>query len=113
MQHRLRNAAVGCHALLAALLALEILTPLPTAARLLVAAVVVAPLLATLPGLMRDSRGAQRWLAALLVPYIGGLCVEVVARAGAAPLLGAALLAAVAEIALLLALSRQPRGVRE
>ncbi len=113
MPHRLRNAAVGCHALLAALLALEILTPLPTAVHLLVAAAVVAPLLATLPGLIRDSRGAQRWLAALLVPYIGGLCVEVVARAGAAPLLGAALLAAVTEIALLLALSRRPRDARE
>lgn len=113
MQHRLRNAAVGCHALLAALLALELLTPLPTVAQLLVAAIVVAPLLATLPGLVRDSRGTQRWLAALLVPYIGGLCVEVIARAGAAPLLGAALLAAVAEIALLLALSRRPLAARE
>ena len=113
MHHRLRNAAIGCHASIAALLALEILTPATTAVRLFVTAIVVAPLLATLPGLIRDRRGAQRWLAALLVPYIGGLCVEVVARAGAAPLLGAALLAAVAEIALLLVLSRQPRDARE
>jgi uncharacterized membrane protein len=113
MQHRVRNAAIGCHALLAALLAVEILTPVPTAVLLLGAIVVVAPLLATLPGLIRDSRATERWLAALLVPYIGGLCVEVVARAGAAPLLAAALLAAVAEIALLLALSRRPRAARE
>jgi hypothetical protein len=113
MPHRVRNAAIGCHVLLAALLALEILTPAPTAVRLLIAVVVAAPLLATLPGVIRGSRAAERWLAALLVPYIGGLCVEVVARAGAAPLLAAALLAAVAEIALLLALSRRPRGVRE
>jgi hypothetical protein len=113
MQPPVRNAAIGCHTLLAALLAAEILTSAPTAVRLIGAVVVVAPLLATLPGLIRASRAAERWLAALLVPYIGGLCVEVVARAGAAPLLAAALLAAVAEIALLLALSRQPRAARE
>jgi uncharacterized membrane protein len=113
MQHRIRNAAIGCHVLLVALLAAEILTPVPTAVRLTIAIVVAAPLLATLPGLIRDSRAAERWLAALLIPYIGGLCVEVVAHAGAAPLLAAALLAAVAEIAFLLALSRRPRAARE
>jgi hypothetical protein len=66
-----------------------------------------------LPGLLTARAATERWLAAALVPYIGGLCVEVIARGGADPLLAIALLAAVTELGLLLALSRRPRAVRE
>jgi hypothetical protein len=43
----------------------------------------------------------------LLVAYIGGLSVEVVARSGREPSLSIALLAAVLELALVLALIRR------
>jgi hypothetical protein len=47
-------------------------------------------------------------LAVLLVVYIGGISVEVVAQSGREPLLSVALLAAVLELGLLLALTRRP-----
>ena len=82
---------------------------------LCVAAAIVAPLLIALHALMTRRAGAERWLAVLLVPYSGALCVEVVARAGAAPLLSAGLLISVLEIGVLLALIRSggPSAVRE
>lgn len=103
----LRATAVALHVLLIAALSAAMLWPF-SAWRVLIAAALAAPLAAALRGLKNGNRGTQRWLAALLVPYIGGLCMEVVARAGAAPLLAIALLAAVAELGVLFALSRRP-----
>jgi uncharacterized membrane protein len=105
----LRQVAIACHALLIATLAAAAVTFDATASRALVAALIVAPLLATLPGLVRGRREVEHWLAVLLVLYVGATSVEVVARAGAAPLVSAALLAAVAELGLLLALIRRSR----
>jgi hypothetical protein len=93
--------------------ALSTLTP----ARVGLALALVAPLLATLPGLVRQRRPTLQALAVLLVAYVGGASVEVVARAGAAPLVSVALLAGVLELGLLLALIRRgrrpPPGARE
>jgi hypothetical protein len=67
-------------------------------------------LLLVLPGLMRGDRRIEQRLAVLLVPYVGGISMEVVARAGTALALNAALLAAVLELGVLLALIRHPRS---
>jgi len=104
----LRWSALACHTLLATLLGVSVLAGGVTLARAALAAALLAPLAATTPGLAFGRRPVERWLAVLLVVYIGGTSVEVVAQAGAAPLLGAALLAAVLELGLLLALIRRP-----
>jgi hypothetical protein len=103
----LRFATTGIHVLLMAMLALSVLTP-PTAVRLALAVVVLSPLLLTLHGLRAGRRPVEQRLAVLLVVYIGGISVEVVAQSGRATLLSAALLAAVLELGLLLALTRRP-----
>jgi hypothetical protein len=111
----LRRLALGCHGALALLLAVAVLTSGGTPATFGMAAALAAPLVAMLYALLTRRRGAERWTSVLLVPYAGGLSVEVVARAGSAPLLGAALLACVLEITLLLALIQargRPRGGR-
>jgi len=106
-----RPLAVTCHALLVAALAATVAMPALTALRAVLAALLAAPLLALAPGLVRGSARAEQHLAVLLVPYIGGLSVEVVARSGSAPLLNAALLAAVLELGLLVTLvRRRPRS---
>ena len=102
----LRLATVGVHVLLIAMLAFSVLVP-PTALRLALAVVVLLPLLLTLRGLWQGSRPVEQRLAVLLVVYIGGTSVEVVARSGGMPLLSTALLAAVLELGLLLALTRR------
>jgi hypothetical protein len=104
----LRNATVGCHLLLMAALAASVLWAPPTALRVALALLVLAPLVLPLRGLAAGRRGVQPWLAVLLVAYIGGISVEVVAQAGRAPLLSGALLTAVLELGLLLALTRRP-----
>jgi hypothetical protein len=103
----LRFATTGVHVLLMAVLALSVLTP-PTALRLALAVVVLLPLLLTLGGLRAGRRPVEQRLAVLLVVYIGGISVEVVAQSGRVPLLSVALLAAVLELGLLLALTRRP-----
>ena len=103
----LRFATTGVHVLLMAVLALSVLTP-PTALRLALALVVLLPLLLTLGGLRAGRRPVEQRLAVLLVVYIGGISVEVVAQSGRVPLLSVALLAAVLELGLLLALTRRP-----
>ena len=70
------------------------------------------PLALTLRGLVAGRRPIQQRLAVLLVAYIGGISVEVVAQAGRMPLLSVTLFAAVLELGLLLALTRRP-AVRE
>jgi len=114
MHARLR-IAVACHGALILLLAAATLAGGTTPVRLGAAAAVVAPLLIALYALMKRRHGAESWLAVLLVPYAGALCVEVVARAGATPLLSAALLSSVFELGVLLAFIRssRPSAVRE
>jgi hypothetical protein len=107
-----RRAALGCHVLLMAALAASIVAP-PTALRLAAAVLLVLPLLLTSRGLHAAQRTTLQWLAVLLVVYIGGASVEVVARSGAAPLLDVALLAAVLELGLVLALIRRRPTARE
>ena len=112
----LRPVTLLCHSILIATIAASALSAL-TPARVALALALVAPLLATVPGLVRQRRGTMQALAVLLVAYVGGASVEVVARAGSAPLVNAALLAGVLELGLLLALIRRarphPPGARE
>jgi hypothetical protein len=102
----MQRAAVGCHLLLIGALTAAVLPPV-TMLRLALVAVLATPLLWTLRGLVALRRATLQRLAVLLVAYIGGLCVEVVARSGDAPAFSVALLAAVLELGLLLALSRR------
>ena len=102
----LRSGALVCHGVLLAALAAAAVTPATSGPRALAATLIVAPLLATLPGLVRGQRKVEQWLAVLLVLYAGATSVEVVAHVGTAPLFSAALLAAVAELGVLLALIR-------
>lgn len=106
----MRRAVIGCHWLLIALLAASIVPPW-SALRLAAAAMLALPLLLTLRGLMQARRTTLQWVAVLLVAYIGGLSVEVVARSGAAPAQSFALLVAALELGLVLAISRRARSV--
>jgi len=110
MPTSLRRVALACHVALILLLATAALTAGFTLVLLCVAAAIVAPLLITLYALLTRRRGAERWLTVLLVPYAGALSVEVVARAGAVPLLAAGLLVSVLELGVLLALIRSSRS---
>jgi ABC-type multidrug transport system permease subunit len=107
----MRRAVVGSHLLLIGALVAGVVPPV-TMLRLAVAALLATPLLLTLSGLLAARRVTLQRLAVLLVAYIGGLCVEVVARSGDAPALAVALLVAVLELGLLLALTRRslPNG---
>jgi uncharacterized membrane protein len=104
----LDHAAVGAHAALLALVAAAAATStLPPGGRLAAAAAATAPLVLAFPGLRRGSRRARQWVALLLVLYIGAAIVEVVASSRRA-LPALVLLAALVELALLVALSRFP-----
>jgi uncharacterized membrane protein len=83
--------------------------------RLAIAAVAALPLLLAVPGLVRGRRYTCQWLAVLLVLYAGAASVEVVAAAGQAHAAALALLAALAELGLVLALIRgfRPTATRE
>jgi len=102
----LLRATVGCHLLLIGALVACLLPP-ATALRIAVAALLALPLLLLLRGLAREQRTTLQRLTVLLVAYIGGLSVEVVARSGEALPFTIALLAAVLELALALALIRR------
>ena len=104
----LLRTVAACQLLLIAALvaALTPLTPL-TPLRLAFAFALVLPLLLTLPGLAQGRRAVLQRLAVLLVAYIGGASVEVVAQAGGAPAASVALLVAVLQLGLLLALIRR------
>jgi hypothetical protein len=103
----LRHLTVACHVLLIITLAASVLTA-ATLLRAGIAILLVLPLLLTLRGLAAGRRPVEQRLAVLLVVYAGGASVEVVAQSGAVPLLSVALLAAVLELGLLLALIRRP-----
>jgi hypothetical protein len=106
----LHSLALACHAALA--LAAGALADSAAGGALAgaaLAAVAAAPLVATLPGLARTPR-MRTWVALLLVLYTGATSVEVVASAGSAKLASVALLIAVLELAVLLALSRGSRA---
>jgi uncharacterized membrane protein len=105
----LRLVALGCHALLGVTLAAAVVTANATPARALAGMLILAPLLVTLPGLAHGRRTVEQWLAVLLVLYAGATSVEVIARAGA-PLVSTALLAAVTELGVVLALIRRSQG---
>jgi hypothetical protein len=102
----LRRVAVTCHLVLVAALAASLLAEV-SLTRLALAAIVTAPLLATLRGLVLGRRPIEQRLAVLLVAYIGGTSVEVVARAGGALGPSIALLAAALELGVLLGLIRR------
>ena len=102
----LRRAIVGCHVLLIAALAASLLPP-ASPLRLGAAALLATPLLLTLRGLAVGRRASLQTNAVLLVAYIGGFSVEVVARAGDAPSLNVALLVSALELGLTLALIRR------
>jgi O-antigen/teichoic acid export membrane protein len=111
----LQRATVGCHVVLLAALVASLLPPVAPL-RLAAAALLAVPLLLTLRGLARGRRASQQRLAVLLVAYIGGFCVEVVARSGSAAAASVALIAAVLELGLILALIRRSArgpGARE
>jgi hypothetical protein len=109
----LQRAVLICHLLLIAALAASLLPP-ANAWRVAAALAVTAPLLAALRSLTQSRRKALPWLAVLLVAYVGGVTIEVVARAGGSGPLNIALLAAAFELGLLLALIRRlNRSARE
>jgi hypothetical protein len=105
----MRRAAISCHVLLIAALVASFVPPV-SALRLATGTLLALPLLLTLRGLVQGRRAALQWLAVLLVAYIGGLSVEVVARSGDAPAQSLALLAAAFELGLALALIRRARS---
>ena len=103
----LRLAAVCCHVALAMAFAASILSVAVTPLRAFAAIAVTLPLFLTLRGLVLGRRTGEQRLAVLLVLYVGGAAVEVVAHSGTAPMLSIALLAAVLELGLLLVLIRR------
>ena len=105
----MRRALIGCHLLLIALLAASFVPPW-SALRLAAAVLLAVPLLLALPGLLHARRTTLQWVAVLLVAYIGGLSVEVVARSGDAPAQSFALLVAALELGVTLAIGRRARG---
>lgn len=99
---------IACHALLVATVAVVAAGFAPSfPGNALAAAAAVAPLLVPLPAFWRGRPGVAPWLALLLVLYIGAACIEVVARGASSLAANAALLAATAELALLLVLTRR------
>ena len=105
----MRRAAIGCHLLLIAALVASFVPP-PSALRLAATAFLALPLVLTLSGLVHGRRTSLQWLAVLLVAYIGGLSVEVIARSGDAPAHSFALLVAALELGLTLAIIRRARS---
>ena len=106
----LRIVAVVCHVLLAAALATSIVLTGISWLRIAAVVAVTLPLLLTLRGLIASVRTIEQRLCVLLVLYVGGAAVEVVAQSGTAPLANAALVTAALELALVLVLiRRQPR----
>jgi hypothetical protein len=105
----LRRATIVCHVLLIAALVASFVPP-GSALRLAASALLALPLLLTLPGLAAARRTSLQRLAVLLVAYVGGFSVEVVARSGAAWAPNGALLVAALELGLTLALIRRTRG---
>jgi hypothetical protein len=103
----LARAVTVCHAVLAISIAALVYGAAGDAvAGGALALLAVAPLLATLRGLATRSR-VRAWAAVLLVAYVGGTSVEVVATSGMARLASFALVTAALELALLLALIRR------
>ena len=105
----MRRAAIGCHLLLIAALVASFVPPV-SALRLTAGTLLALPLLLTLRGLVQGRRAPLQWLAVLLVAYIGGLSVEVVARSGNAPAQSLALLVAALELGLALGLIRRAQS---
>jgi uncharacterized membrane protein len=108
---RLATAVQVCHAALTICVAALVYRAADGAlAGAALALLAVAPLLATLRGLASPSR-TRAWAALLLVLYVGGTSVEVVATSGTARLASVVLVTAALELALLLALIRRSRAL--
>jgi uncharacterized membrane protein len=109
----LHRAALAVHGALVAAVAGAV--GLAPGLRLAAAVAAAAPLLLAVPGLVRGRRATQQWLAVVLVLYAGAASVEVVAASGQARAAALALLAALIELGLLLALIRgfQPTASAE
>jgi hypothetical protein len=106
---RLNAVVLGCHAVLAAAVGTLVYSAAASPrAGLALALVAIAPLLATFRG-VATSAAARSWVALLLVLYAGGMSIEVVASSGAAHVASVALLTAVLELGLLLAIIRRSR----
>jgi hypothetical protein len=109
--------ALACHAVLALTVVVLVFrgASSPLAGTIL-GGLAAAPLLATLRGLAVASR-VRAWVAVLLVVYVGAMSVETVATSGAATLASFALLTAVLELGMLLAIIRRsqsrPRAASE
>ena len=100
----LRRAVLVVHGLLIA--AVVGAVGLASAPRIALAAAVALPLLLAVPGLVRSRRSTYPLLAVVLVPYAGAASIEIVAAAGETRAAALALLAALVELGLLLALIR-------
>lgn len=103
----LRIAVIVCHVLLAGTLAASIVVPTASWLRIGLGVAITLPLISTVRGLVLNLRATQQRVSVLLVLYVGGTAVEVVAHSGAAPLANMALLTAALELALLLVLIRR------
>lgn len=88
--------------------------PLTWVWRLVALVLAIGPLGAALPGLMAGRRYTCQWLSVLLVLYVGVAVVEVLAAPSRMSFASLALLAALVELALVLAFIRQtPAAPRE
>jgi uncharacterized membrane protein len=108
----LRSLTIAAHIVLLAAITLALIDAIGSSpAREIVIAIVAAPLLLTLPGLVRRRRSVLPWIAVLLVPFVGGAIVEAIAAQTLYASI--ALFAALAELALVLAIIRRPSADSE
>jgi len=79
---------------------------------ILLTAVLIAPLLFAIRGLVRDQVGTYRWLSLVLVIYIGAGSTEVVASQRASAAAVVVMLAALAELGVLVTVIRTASPAR-
>lgn len=79
---------------------------------ILVTAVMIAPLLFAIRGLIREQVDTYRWLSLVLVIYIGAGSTEVVASQRASAAAVVVMLAALAELSVLVTMIRNARSAR-
>ena len=102
-----------CHSvLLLAIAAWLLALPSPQPWLIALVAVSFAPLLLALRGLYNDQRYTYRWLSVVLVIYVGAGSTEVVASQRTAPAAALVMLAALAELCILMILIRNVPSAR-
>lgn len=79
---RLRWAAVALTTAVAALIIVWLFAERASVARALLAALIAAPLLIALPGLLRAQRRTYAWMTLAIVPYLALALMEVIANPG-------------------------------